>query len=264
MLLEVKNACFSYRPGKAPDLLRDINLSVNKGEVLTILGSNGAGKTSLLKNVLGLLPWTSGLTLLDGKDIKAWHERELWQKISYVPQAKALTFSYSVADMVLLGRNAHLRLFEQPGEHDRKLVDKALEMIGISHLKYRQCNEISGGELQMVLIARALCAEPEILVLDEPESNLDFRNQLIVIDTIEKLSKELGITSIVNTHYPAHALRISDKTLLLGREGEYFFGPTREVMEEHKLARIFQVDVRICALEIDGRKQEAIIPLALH
>ena len=126
--------------------------------------------------------------------------------------------------MILLGRSSRIGTFGTPEKADRERCERAMEELGIAHMRRKLCNQISGGELQMVLIARALCAEPKLLVLDEPESNLDFRNQLIILETIRRLSREEGLCCIFNTHYPGHALRISDRALVKkdGVTGWYF------------------------------------------
>jgi iron complex transport system ATP-binding protein len=128
-----------------------------------------------------------------------------------------------------------------------------MEAVGIAHLKDKVCNEISGGELQMVLIARALAAQPSMLVLDEPESNLDFRNQLIILDTIERLARERNISCVFNTHYPAHALKIASHALLLTRDGTCDFGPARELINEKNMRRAFAVKVHIHELQIEEK-----------
>ena len=151
--------------------------------------------------MLGLLEWKTGGTYIDGISIKEIPYHQLWQKIGYVPQAKASAFAYHAEDMVLLGRNAYLGTFGQPKKADREIALACMEEIGIGYLKGRLCSRISGGELQMVLIARALAGGPSILVLDEPESNLDFRNQLIVLETIERLCREKGISAIPRKHF---------------------------------------------------------------
>lgn len=122
-----------------------------------------------------------------------------------------------------------------PGKNDRRVARNALESVGIGHLARRTCSELSGGERQLVMIARALAAEPEIIILDEPESHLDFRNQLMILDILESISQQREISCIINTHYPEHALRISDKTLILGKECDYVVGETEEVISEDNL-----------------------------
>ena len=259
MNFQVEHASFGYK--KEPDILKDIHFQIGKGEILSILGSNGVGKTTLLKCTLGFLPWRSGQTLIDGKPWHEWKNQEIWKRIGYVPQAKRSAFSYTTEEMVLLGRNAHLGLLSQPTKKDMDHAKSCLEMVGMSRLIGKLCNEISGGELQMVLIARALATDPELLILDEPESNLDFKNQLIVIHTIRDLCRERGISSIVNTHYPEHALAISHKALILNRDGTNAFGEASEIINEERLGKAFDVDVRIRSFQVERNMHTCVLPI---
>jgi iron complex transport system ATP-binding protein len=261
MKFEVKKGCFGYASGRK--ILNDITFSIKEKEILSILGSNGVGKTTLLKCTLGLLEWNSGQTLIDNKNIVEMTHRELWQRIGYVPQAKLSTFAYTVDEMVLLGRNSHLKMLEQPGKKDKDIAKQCIEKIGIGYLKGKLCSKISGGELQMVLIARALAAEPNLLILDEPESNLDFKNQLIVLETIKNLRDEEGISSIVNTHYPAHAITISNKALILNRNGTSSFGEADSIIVEHNLQRAFGVNVKIEDVYHQEKKYTCVLPISI-
>ena len=261
MNFTVTDGCFGYSGGR--QILNDINFSVDQKEILSILGSNGVGKTTLLKCTLGLLNWKSGVTTIDGKDVRQMKHSELWQNIGYVPQAKLSAFAYTVDEMVLLGRNSHLKMLEQPGTKDREIAEKCIERIGIGYLKGKLCSKISGGELQMVLIARALAAEPKLLILDEPESNLDFKNQLIVLETIKNLRDEEGISSIVNTHYPEHAISISDKALILNRDGSSVFGAADSSIAEHHLEKAFGVNVKIKDFYHSDKKYTCVLPLSI-
>lgn len=260
MTFEVKNGCFCY-PHTKQQVLHNICLRVESGQVLSVLGSNGVGKTTLLRCMMGLLKWDSGETLLDGTALSQIPGRQLWQKIAYVPQAKSSVFSYTAKEMVTLGRSAHLGMFEQPGAKDHELAISCMESVGILHLMDKRCNEMSGGELQMVLISRALTANPAMLVLDEPESNLDFKNQLTVLNCIKNLSRERGISVVVNTHYPDHALQIADKALILNRDGTCTYGGSGSVISEENLHRAFSVQVRIRDVEVDHRGYRCVIPV---
>lgn len=261
MKFEVKHGKFAY--SKDRQILSDINFFIEEQEVLSILGSNGVGKTTLLRCMLGLLKWTDGETCIDGKNIRNMKHNEIWQKIGYVPQAKMSTFAYTVEEMVLLGRNSHLKLLEQPNAEDKKIADECLKQIGMERLRGKLCSKISGGELQMVLIARALASQPKLLILDEPESNLDFKNQLIVLNTIKNLCKEQGISSIVNTHYPEHAISISDKAMLLYRDGSSVFGAADKVIEEEKLKKAFDVNVKIKKFQICEEDFTCVLPISI-
>lgn len=261
MILQVEHGYFSYDPKRY--IIDDIGFTLNQGEVLSVLGPNGVGKTTLLKCVMGLLKWNKGRTLLDGKDIREYSVKDFWSNIAYVPQAKQSTFSYNALEMVMFGRSAHLGFFRQPTEEDREKALACMEEIGVAFLQDKLCNEMSGGELQMVLIARALAAEPKILILDEPESNLDFKNQLTVLDTIKNLSRIKNISVIVNTHYPDHALQISDSAVILKQNGECLYGTSRSIISEENLIDAFNVKVRLRDVDIEQSVYTCVIPVAV-
>ncbi|MBQ7538356.1 MAG: ABC transporter ATP-binding protein [Treponema sp.] len=258
MTFQVKNGGFSYDSRRVLD---NISFEVSDGEILCVLGSNGVGKTTLLKCMMGLQKWRRGETLIDGVNIKEIPGRELWKKIAYVPQAKNSAFSFSALDMVTMGRSAHLGTFSQPSKEDEKLALEAMETCGITWLKDKLCTQMSGGELQMVLIARALTVNPQMLVLDEPESNLDFKNQLIILNIIEKLAREKNISAIVNTHFPAHAMKIGTKALILNKNAPPIFGKTSEVINEENMKKTFSVQVHISEFEYMNRHYRSVEPL---
>ncbi|MDR1430322.1 MAG: ABC transporter ATP-binding protein [Spirochaetaceae bacterium] len=261
MTFSVHHASFAYR--QTP-VLKDICFFVEPGQILAVLGPSGVGKTTLLKCMMGLIKWDSGSSQIDGIPIPQIHYREFWKKIAYVPQAKNTVFSYSVEEMVVMGRSAHIGSFKQPSASDHELARQAMDEVGISHLKHRPCSEISGGELQMVLIARALSAQPSILVLDEPESNLDFKNQLVILDTIESLACEKNISCVFNTHYPAHALKIATHALVLTRDKYSLFGPAREVINEDNMRRAFEVNVHINEVKINQKRYTSVLALSVE
>ena len=245
-LLRIENGSFAYKSG--PQILKDINIEVGPGEILAVLGPNGAGKTTLLRCMMDMLHWQNGRSLLDGEDIRNIPASKLWRRMAYVPQARSAAVSYTAFQTVLLGRSSRIGAFSAPSAEDMKVAERVMERLGISHLADKPCYAISGGELQMVLIARAMAAEPEILVLDEPESNLDFKNQLIVLDAMTALAAE-GVACIFNTHYPAHALQRAGKALMLSKDGESIFGDTTAVVTEENIRRAFGVDALIGEVE---------------
>ena len=261
MKFTIENGCFAYDASRT--ILQDVCVQLDGAEILTVLGFNGVGKTTLMTCMLGLLKWTSGRSCADGEDVRRIPHAQLWKRIGYVPQAKQAVFAYTVEEMVLLGRSAHLGLAKQPRAEDREIALSCLRDVGIERLKGRLISRISGGELQMVLIARALATQPEMLILDEPESNLDFRNQLIVLETIAGLRRERGLSFIVNTHYPEHAISISDKTLLLTGGGRSICGKTADVITEQNLRNAFAVDVCIRDLDVQNGKYTCVLPLKL-
>lgn len=261
MKFEVIGGAFRYPSGDR-QVLRDISFSAEGGDVMAILGPNGAGKTTLLRCALGLLRWRSGRTELDGQDIRQIGYRQLWQKMAYVPQAgQPSAAPYTVEEMILLGRSSHFGTFQTPGRRDLEEARRAAGRMKITHLLKKKYPELSGGEKQMVLIARALAADPRVLVLDEPESNLDFRNQLLVLDAMSELAAS-GLTCIFNTHYPAHALRRASKALMLGRDGTYEFGPASQVVTERNISRYFGVSAVIGEIETAGNVYQDVLPVS--
>lgn len=212
-LLEVKNLNFS----RTSKIISNINFSLQAGEILSVLGRNGAGKTTLLKCLLGFIKATSGEVLLNGVDIsrsQSAKQAKMWDNIAYVAQNKGIPLAISALEMVTLGLNSHITLM--PKKSDFEKASQVLDELNITHLKTKNCASLSGGELQMVLFARALVKRPKILILDEPESNLDFANQKTILDMLKDLSKR-GCAIIINTHFPAHALFLSHKVLLISK-----------------------------------------------
>lgn len=245
-LLKIEDGSFAYKGG--PQILKDINIEVEPGEILAVLGPNGSGKTTMLRCMMDMLHWQSGRSLLDGEDIRSIPASTLWKKMAYVPQAGTAATSYTAFQTVLIGRSSRIGAFSSPTEEDMKVTERVMESLGISHLADKPCHAISGGELQMVLIARAMAAEPKLLVLDEPESNLDFKNQLIVLDTMTALAAE-GVACVFNTHYPSHALQRAGKSLMLSKEGWSLFGETTNVVTEDNIRRAFGVEALIGEVE---------------
>lgn len=257
MNLQVSNGTFKY--GKEP-ILKDIDLSIEGNTILTVLGPNGVGKTTLLKCIMGFLHWKEGVTLLNGKPLHTYSNKEIWRKISYVPQAKKSVFSYTVEDMVIMGLSATQNFFEVPKKEEYEKAHQMLETVGMIKLAHKYCNELSGGELQMVMIARALVSKPELLILDEPESGLDMKNQIRILEVIQQASKDMNTACIINTHFPNHALNISNKTLLMGYGNQKLFGDTRELLIETNIERFFSVRSRIVSFTAEDQSYKTIFP----
>ena len=260
MNLEVRNGSFAW-PGGKP-LLKDVSFQAQSGDLVAVLGPNGAGKTTLLRCLMGFLRWTDGQSLLDGRDIASIPNRSLWRSLAYVPQARGAAVAYSVEEMVLLGRSSRIGTFGKPSAADFDRTREVIDRLGLTSIAAQKCTELSGGQLQMVLIARALAAGPQVLILDEPESNLDFKNQLLVLDTIAELASE-GMTCVFNTHYPAHALQRANRALLLAQDGGWLFGPAREIVTEETIRRAFGVRAVISEIETPERVLRDVTPLSL-
>ncbi len=259
MHLEVKAGNFHYK--NKPYLYKeDVSFKLAPGEVLSILGPNGAGKTTLLKCVIGLLDWTDGETFINDVPLNDLKKKELWKKIGYVPQAQKMTFGYTLLELVIMGRAPFISTLAQPSKKDEAAAIEALETVGISHLANQSCNEVSGGELQLALIARTLVSGPELLILDEPESHLDIQKQITILQTIRKLSKEQGISCIINTHYPNHAFYLSDNVIITGKEKGIVFGETTEVMTEQRMKQFFDVDLKKLCYEDEELQLETMVP----
>lgn len=260
MNLTVKGGFFAYPKG--PDVLTGVDLAAESGDVVAILGPNGAGKTTLMRCLMGHLKWKSGVSMLDGQDIARIPQRMLWRKMAYVPQAKAAQAAYTALELVLIGRTGRVGALAVPGKADVDAARAAMADLAISRLADKRMDQMSGGEIQMVLIARALAAQPRVLILDEPESNLDFKNQLIVLDAITRLS-QAGMTCLFNTHYPAHALQRANKALMLSGNGQSLFGETARVVTEAGIQKTFGVYAVIGDIETDTHVMRDVIPLRI-
>jgi iron complex transport system ATP-binding protein len=217
---------------------RGLDVSVAKGEVLALLGPNGSGKTTLLKTLIGLLPPRAGEVLVGGRALAAYSLRERARLIAYVPQAHVATFAFSVEAVVLMGRTAHGNLFSRPKTADRAATMRMLERFNIAALASRPYTMISGGERQLVLLARALAQEPQFIVLDEPTASLDFGNQGKVMREVRALAAA-GHGVLFTTHDPNHALRAADRAYLL-RGGERIAdGAVRDVLTRDQLGALY-------------------------
>jgi iron complex transport system ATP-binding protein len=258
MKLEIKNAVCGYG---SRAVVNDISVNVESGEILCLLGPNGVGKTTFFKTILGFLKLQGGEILLNGENVRNWNRAKLAKAIGYVPQAHTPHFPFSVLDVVVMGRTAHLGTFASPSKKDIKIAENALEILSVSFLKDRIYTEISGGERQMVLIARALTQEPEILVMDEPTSNLDFGNQIRVLEQINLLAKR-GIGVIMTSHFPNHAFLCSTKVALMQKNNNFIVGDVDAVITEENLRSAYGINVKITeTLNEQGENIKSCVPL---
>ena len=258
MKLEVKNVSCGY---STKVVVKDISMSVSSGEILCLLGPNGVGKTTFFKTILGFLKLKGGEILLDGENIHNWSRKQLAKNIGYVPQAHTPPFPYKVFDVVLMGRTAHLSMFSSPSKEDKDIAEEAIDILNISYLKDKIYTEISGGERQMVLIARALAQSPKMLIMDEPTSNLDFGNQIRVLDQIKKLSKR-GLAVIMTSHYPNHAFICSTKVAFMQKNNVFTVGNVDEVVTEDMLKEAYGIDVKIITIpNSNGEEMKTCVPV---
>ena len=229
-------------------VLNDIHLTFKKGEIVSLLGPNGSGKTTLLKVLLGLCrPW-KGEVRLGGLPVSEIGTKALARRIAYVPQTHRISFAYRVMDMVLMGRMPHKPFFFQYSKEDRAEALKALERLSIAHLKDRPYTEVSGGERQLTLIARALAQGADVLVMDEPVNGLDYGNQIRLLGRIADLADN-GYTFIKTTHFPEHAIWISDRVVMLKQGRVVADGDALKVINEENLYRLYNTEIGMADLD---------------
>ena len=238
-ILSVKDASIGYG---AKQVGTGIHLDLYLGEIVCLLGPNGSGKSTLFKSLLGLIPLLGGQVMLQDKNLSLWPRRELAQVLGYVPQASEGMFAFSVTDIVLMGRSAYIGRFGVPSAHDMYLAHQALEQLGVLHLADQAYTQLSGGEKQLVLLARALVQEPKILILDEPTASLDFGNQIRVLKQIKALRQQ-GLAIFLCTHQPEHARRVADQVVLLKKGKVVARGPTEQSLHVAALADLYELNV---------------------
>lgn len=240
-LLQVECGSFGY-PGDRV-LFHDVSFSVGEGEVFTILGANGAGKTSLLKCLVGLLNLSSGTVKMMGDDVNCLSPRQLALRVGYVPQIHIAAYAYSVRDFVVMGRAPHIPFLKSPSIQDYSLADEALRRLGMAAFAGRPYTQLSGGERQQVLIARVLAQQPRLIIMDEPTNHLDYGNQIRALKVIRGLGRE-GYGVIFTTHTPDYALLVDGLVGVLDATGVLMAGPAREVISEERLSSLY--DMKLC------------------
>lgn len=238
MKLTVKELTYTYRGGHTA--LRNISFAARQGELLSVLGPNGAGKSTLFRCILGGLPDYGGAILLDGRDTRTLDQRTLAAHIAYIPQIHRPTFGYSVLDTVLMGLTRQLSPFRSPSAQQEQQALATLEQLGVVHLTYRNFAELSGGEQQLVLIARALAQKAEVLMMDEPTSALDYGNQLRILQMVRRLAAQ-GYTVILSTHNPQHALTFATTLLALHGGTAAAWGRPAQVLTPELMETLYGV-----------------------
>lgn len=247
MIYEVKDLDFTY-PGTSRQILKKVSFSLAEGQVMEILGPNGAGKSTLLNCMAGLLKPDSGTILLDGRDITAMSPKEIASVAAYVPQNHTPSFGYRVKDFVVMGAAPKLGVFGRPSEDDEIRCMEVLEELGIDHLAERSYLEISGGERQQAMIARALIQDPKVILFDEPTAHLDYGNQHRMLKIVRNMSRK-GYAVVITTHNPDHALLLKDNAGILDKDGHMISGPSEEIITEKNLSDIYNYELKLVYIE---------------
>lgn len=237
MKLEIKGASFGY--GSMP-ALEDVTMSLGDGEIVSLVGPNGSGKTTLLKCINMILKFQKGTVLVEERDISKLKLKELAKLLSYVPQSAGRSFPSTVFEIVLIGRKPYVDW--SVSSRDKEIVSNILSLMGLKEMALRQSNELSGGEYQKVLIARALAQEPQVLLLDEPTSNLDLKHQLDVLNLITSIVKKKNIAAVMAMHDLNLASRFSNKMIFLNGGKIYDAGKPEKVLTERNIRKVYGVE----------------------
>jgi iron complex transport system ATP-binding protein len=262
--LVLENYCCGY---EGHPVVKGIDLTLSTGETLCLLGPNGAGKTTLFKTMLGLLAPLGGKMLLDGDDTSGWGRRRFAQAFAYIPQEHTPAFSFTAFEIVLMGRTPQLTGLSTISRCDEKAALEVMTSLGIEGLFERDYTQLSGGERQMVLIARALAQAPAFLVMDEPTASLDFGNQARVLSLIRSLAAcdgagGGGVGVIMTTHDPNQAFLLGGRVACMGRDGSFVLGDAQEVITPALLRILYGTEVAFAtALTSDGTPIPLCTPL---
>jgi len=258
MFLEVKNLSGGYG-GK--DVCKDLSCQVDRGEVLSVLGPNGCGKTTFFRLLLGFLPCSSGEIYIGGTRTGTLPKKELSRRIAYIPQYHNPTFSYTVLEVVLMSRASYFSAFSSPTYRDTEKAFEALEKLKIAHLSNQTYTSLSGGQRQMVLIARAICQNAGILVMDEPGSSLDYSNHQLLMDTISDLAAQ-GYSVVLSTHSPEHPFSVAHKAMLMKDGKIVSFGKTNDAITSGVLKEVYGVEMDIVSVtDRYGRPRTLCLPV---
>lgn len=255
-MLKVNHLNFSY--GER-EILKDITFSAQSGQLLCVLGPNGVGKSTLFRCILGLNNHYKGSITIQNENIKRWKPMKLAKKIAYIPQSHHPTYNFSVLDVVTMGLTVHLRSVANPTKEHQEMAYQALEQLGISHLWDRGYGEISGGERQMTLIARALTQKSPILVMDEPTANLDYGNQHRVLEKVKELTNE-GYTIIMSTHNPEHAFMYGNEMIMMYDGRIIRSGSPQENLTAELIQEVYKVNVNLHDVDNGNGEVKVIIP----
>jgi len=255
-MLLVKDASFAYSKD-SPFIFEGIDFALHPGDILCILGPNGIGKTTLLKSIVGLNLLSNGSIHVNGKNLSHLKCNEIAKLIAYVPQTHQPVFSYSVLDVVLMGRSPHIGLFSSPSEADRIIARESLQILGIESLTENPYTAISGGERQLVLLAQVLAQQAKILLLDEPTAHLDYGNQIKILTYIKTIAA-IGVIVVMTSHVPDHAFMVATQVSLMLSGEPMRIGPPEQILSKSDLCRIYGIEIDIID---DGRGGKTCIPV---
>ena len=262
-VIEISSLYFSYGNKQ---VLNNLSLSIPRGKVVCLMGQNGSGKTTLIDIIMGLNKFVEGNIHINDKDIKGLKTIDIAKQIAYVPQIHKITFPYTVKEVVMMGRTAYMGLFGGPKKKDDEIVMNALKMVGIEDYADRPYSQLSGGEIKLVLLARALGQGTDIIVMDEPTAHLDLKNELLFLETVSKIVSEDNKTVLIATHSPEHAFYFerlkTDVEAALMKDGQiYKIGVPSDIITKESIKDVFNVDADIITTTNDDGIEEKTICL---
>ena len=256
-LIEARGVSFGYND---IPLFQDINFSIEPSELFCLLGPNGCGKTTLLNCILGHLKLLEGEILLNGSNISCIRPEQIARQIAYVPQTHEKTFPYTVLDVVLMGRAAYIGMFGRPEKEDLAIAEEALATVGITHLRDRRYTQLSGGEVQLVMVARALTQRTPVIVMDEPTAHLDFRHELVIMEKVVELVQKQGLAILMATHFPNHCFYfensgIKTRVAMMSNMNFLAAGSPSTVLSEKNLEQLYNVNTRVVSFPMDAEQE---------
>ncbi len=245
MIIKFNDATVGYGKNK---VIEHLNIEIGGNDSVCLLGRNGIGKTTIFKALLGFIDVLEGEILVDDVPIHKMNAKTRARCFSYVPQAKSFSYQFTVEEIIMMGRALHIRQFSEPSADDFKRVDEVLKLLEIEDKRFSKYSELSGGEQQIVLIARAIAQDSKFIIMDEPSSNLDFSNQKKLMTVINILRK-LDIGILMSTHNPEHAFLCCDYALLIYKDKTYNFGNVNDVVTEVNLKQAYDVDIGVISTD---------------
>lgn len=237
-------------------VFKNINLSLKTGEVTCLLGENGCGKTTILKSLLGILPVSEGDIKFNNIDILKLNDVERSKILAYIPQAHETPYAFTVEEVVLMGRVSYFNIFSREDKRNKLIARKYMDLVGITDIKDRPYNKLSGGQQQLAIIARALSQESKFLLMDEPTNNLDFGNQYKILDLINYLKLDMNLGVLMVTHDPQHCFYIADNVIILKKGEIKSIGKVDEVLNSKSLTELYGIEIGVNNIKTDNSNQK--------